>query len=100
MELLFKAYACENQPDGTKLLLPGVPVKPHHRYFKAGASLLIELADGTKLHTVVVDPLILCLDENAADRLRAKPDFYEAVKVPGDFSAPGIELGANVSVGG
>ena len=98
MQLLYKAYACEKMDQEGKVLLPGYPAHPETRRLQPGDKIQVELVDGTFLQTVVVKTEIIDCAESAASRLRAAPVFYCAVKVPSDFDAPGIELGANVYV--
>lgn len=96
MQLLYKSYACEKIDENGKVLLPGYPALPGGRRLQPGDKIQVELADGTFLQTVVVNTQIMSFTESAASRLRATPGFYYAIKVPGDFDAPGIELGANI----
>jgi hypothetical protein len=98
MRLLYKAYACENDDDGNSILLPGFPMQGDTKQVKPGELLHVELADGTRLQTAVVATQYLTFEESAAERLRTKPGFYCAIKVPRSFSLPGIALGVDIYV--
>ena len=98
MQLLYKAYACEENGDGTKILLPGCPVPGESKQPKSGDRLCVELADGTQLQTTVVGTQYLSFEESAVTRLRANSGFYCALRVPHNFDAPGVELGVGVYV--
>jgi hypothetical protein len=99
MKLLFKAYGCE-QMEGVKCLLPGYEVTPDTNRLKSGDKIQVELADGTRLETMVVNTKFVSLTESALAQFpflkRAKLGFYGAIQVPDDFSPSGIGLGANV----
>jgi len=97
MQLLYKSYACEKMDEEGNVLLPGYAAQPDMRRLQPGEKIQVELADGTFLQTVVVSTQFMTFSESAQSKfLRAAPGFYCAVKVPSDFDAPGIELGANV----
>lgn len=96
MRLLYQAYACEKMDDEGRLLLPGYPAQTGTRLLQAGDKIQVELADGTLLHSTVVKTQMLSFADSAASRLRVTPGFYYAIKVPNDFDAPGVELGAKV----
>ena len=69
------------------------------RRLRPGDKIQVELADGTLLQTVTVDTQFMNFTKSAQSQfLRTAPDFYCAVKVPSDFDARGIELGAKVYV--
>jgi len=53
---------------------------------------------GRMLETTVQGTQLLTFDESMIMglKLRVSPGFYMALEVPGDFTALGIELGANV----
>ncbi len=97
MQLLYRAFACEDI-DGNKLLLPGYPAHPDMSRLKPGDIIKVELADGTLLQTTVQGTQLFTFNESMIMnlKLRVGPGFYMAVVVPSNFSAPGIELGANV----
>ena len=46
MQLLYKAFACEDL-DGKKLLLPGFSARPDMRRLQQGQKIRVELADST-----------------------------------------------------
>lgn len=96
MQIIYKAYACEQIDGEGKVLLPGFPAMSAGRQLQPGDKLQLELADGTRLRTTVVNAQFMSFEESAVSRLRAAPGIYCAVRVPGDFDAPGIELGASV----
>jgi hypothetical protein len=98
MQLLYKAYACEDMPSG-RFLLPGYPVVTETKTIKPGDEIELELGDGTRLKTTALGATIMTLSESVVNRFlgNAKPmGFYQLVQVANDFSAPGIGLGANV----
>lgn len=97
MQLLYKAFACEDF-DEKKLLLPGYLADPDRERLKPGDKIKVELADGTFAQTAVqgTQPVFFGESMILAMKLRISPNFYIAIEVPHDFSVPGIELGASI----
>jgi hypothetical protein len=98
MQLLYKAYACEEM-EGGKFLLPGFPVEPGEKEsLQPGDKIIVELADGTRLKTTVVNTKISSYTDAVATKLnvRIKPGYYYVIQVPDDFSPEAVNLGVKV----
>jgi len=97
MQLLYKAYACE-EIEGCKYLLPGYPAESGTKTVQAGDAIQVELADGTFLKTTVVNIKPVSLTEAVMTKLnvRTKPGFYYSIQVPDDFSPEAVNLGVKV----
>jgi hypothetical protein len=98
MQLLYKAYACE-QIGGEKLLLPGYLCEPPAKPVPPGKKIRVELADGTCVEAIALNTKLVALDESILSRLniRANPNaFYYDIQVPDDFSPVAVNLGVNV----
>lgn len=98
MQFLYKAYACDEIGNG-KFLLPGYAVGSEMKRIPPKSEIEVELADGTRLKTTIVDSKVMSFDETVFRRFPGKVQqapFYQAIQVPDEFSAEGIGLGANI----
>jgi len=98
MKLLYTTSCCEVLPGIGKVLLPGSPVTDNMIRVQKGDTIHIKLADGSCLKTLAEKQQIVDLDTSESSQAQVKSGLYAAVVVSDEFSAKGLEQGAEVYV--